>query len=511
MESRNKAVSSYFSKIKINTKHQPFVDSATDGLLNGDIPYHYAKADSRDIYYLDHVILKDYLNESPKELAIKNLNKLSLEDLSFELDLIDKQFVYATMKGYHYPNIEADDKIQLFDNKLLHKELDNIFDSIESSYIKNPEGNESWLIMSDDFETKVMNTELLSGTSGLTVFFAYYIGTTLDVDRKEKAINYLDVCLNKETLSLEYYKKLIDSSNQVLGLQGLGGSILSLCITYKTFKQEKDKELLLKEIDLLKNIDFNSYNTVDVYGGLAGLLIVLCKNIDIFDREILIEYINKIANRIIELRTLEHKGYLLWDNLGKNRPISGFGHGVIGIVEALTLAYEITGNEEYLKVSIDAYKYEHDMYSKKLKTWPDFRSLSFAYEYMNGLCSGAPGIGNAILSISKEKKAFDTYDEDLSKAKKACFEKQNYRDHLCCGNGAVIDFLINAYNSTNQKDYLDKAYNIATKMIERKNTIGNYVLLPSDYKTNNNPSLFFGLAGIGLEIIKLIKAIEKQD
>lgn len=510
IESRNKAISNYFEKIKIDPKLKGFVDSAVDGLINGDIPYHYAKADTRDVYYLDDVVLKDYLKESPKELITKNLYKLSLEDLSYELALIDKQFAYAAMKNYNYPDLEVDNNVPLFDSKLLHEELENIFDSIETSYIKNPEGKESWLVVSDKFETKTMNTELFQGTSGLAVFFANYIEVSLNNSKKQKAMYYLDICLNKEELSLDYYRKQIGNSNQILGLQGLGGSILAICIAYKVGKQKRYKELLSKEIDELKYIDFNSYDAVDAYSGLSGLLIVLCKNMDILDNKAN-DYINKIARRIIELRTLKYKDYLLWDSIKKERPVSGFGHGIIGIVEALTLAYEVTGNSEYLEVSKEAYKYEHDMYSEKLNTWPDFRKYSFAYENMHGICSGAPGIGNSILSINKEKNEFETYDEDLSKAKKACFEIINYRDHLCCGNGAIVDFLVNAYNATKQKDYLDKAYNIMIKMIDRKNTIGDYVLLPRDFKTNNNPALFFGVAGIGLEIVKLIKAIKKQD
>ena len=180
----------------------------------------------------------------------------------------------------------------------------------------------------------------------------------------------------------------------------------------------------------------------------------------------------------------------------------------MGIVEALTLAYEITDNKEYLKVAIESYKFEHDIYSEKLNTWPDFRELPFAYDYMHGLCSGAPGIGNALLSIRKEKSYYETYDIDLSRVENACFNTTNYRDHLCCGNSSILDFLINVYNLANRKEYLDNAYNLLLQMVKRKEDINDYVLLPSDFKTNNNPTLFFGLSGIGLEISKLIKAIE---
>lgn len=508
INNRTTAINELLNKYKLDESLKNYADSAIDGLIQGDIPYHYAKANSKDIYYLNEVILKDYLSDIPINIGIKNVNALSLEDLYFELALIDKQFSYSMHNGYTYKAITLENKDYSLDTSPLKEELEKIYDSIKKSYVIDSKGNQSWLVQDDNAETKAMDESLFKGTSGLAIFFTSYIEICSNANRKAEAINYLDICLNKVLVSLEYYKNLLKDGSCSLGLTGLSGVLLSLVKVSKALNRKEDKELLLKTVELLKDVDFDLYSSVDVYGGLSGLLIVLCKNIKTFNQNYIYVIISKIANRIIRLRNLEYKGYLLWDSLGKKRPISGWGHGIMGVVEALTLAYEITNNKEYLDVAIDSYRFEHDIYSEKLKTWPDLRNLSFAYEYMHGLCSGAPGIGDALLSIDKEKAFFETYDIDFSRAEEACSNIINYRDHLCCGNSSILDFFINAYHITNNIKYINKAYNLVTQMIKRKEDINDYVLLPSDYKTNDNPTLFFGISGIGFEIAKLIKTIE---
>ena len=90
-----------------------------------------------------------------------------------------------------------------------------------------------------------------------------------------------------------------------------------------------------------------------------------------------------------------------------------------------------------------ALAFEHGIYSEKLGTWPDLRSSPVVSKAMHGLCSGAPGIGQALLCCRRNGLCSPQLDEDLERARSCCIGREPlFRDHLCCGNLSAVDFLL---------------------------------------------------------------------
>ena len=78
-----------------------------------------------------------------------------------------------------------------------------------------------------------------------------------------------------------------------------------------------------------------------------------------------------------------------------------------------------------------------------------------------------------------------------------------FRDHLCCGNSAAVEFLLEAGRRLERPELTAKARELLFSMRERAEKRGKYTLLPEGYAQTFDPSLFSGISGIGYELLRL--------
>ena len=116
---------------------------------------------------------------------------------------------------------------------------------------------------------------------------------------------------------------------------------------------------------------------------------------------------------------------------------------------------------------------------------------------MHGLCSGAPGIGLALLACRESGLGSAELDADLERAKRCCLGRRPlYRDHLCCGNSASVDFLLTL------PDGREHAGRLLAFMLERAEAKGGFNYLPEGARSAPAPELFYGAAGVGYELLR---------
>ena len=77
------------------------------------------------------------------------------------------------------------------------------------------------------------------------------------------------------------------------------------------------------------------------------------------------------------------------------------------------------------------------------------------------------------------------------------------KDFLCCGNSAVIDFLLEAGFKTKNERLVEEARSRMAAVIERAARNGHYLCLPRTMNPIFSPGLFYGVAGIGYEMLRL--------
>ena len=143
---------------------------------------------------------------------------------------------------------------------------------------------------------------------------------------------------------------------------GLGGILTGIALMRRYAPSESLDVLCEQVLSVVERADFSGCTVADRIGGLAGLVSVLCR----FD-----EYrshttaIRNAADRILELKTLVYRDYVLWKTLtGIPRALSGAGHGMSGIAEALYAAADVCGDDRYVPAADEALDYELEAYAR---------------------------------------------------------------------------------------------------------------------------------------------------
>ena len=168
-----------------------------------------------------------------------------------------------------------------------------------------------------------------------------------------------------------------------------------------------------------------------------------------------------------------------------------------GIADALAWASVILEDSRCREAARAALDFEHEIYSEKLGNWPDLIGSSVPIQAMQGLCSGSPGVGLALLRCREIGFDSPELDEDIERAKLSCMTKNPlYRDHLCCGNSSTVDFLLSVPGCHEQ------AGRLLAFMKRRKDSEGSYHFMPPIYRQVPRLDLFFGAAGIGYEMLR---------
>lgn len=470
----------------------PVADAEETSLLRGDIPYFYSLADSCDLFSSGHVVVKDYFAASGIENARLRLARMGEEELRFEKELLVSAFSMAVVPLPEGTNrsLPAIQKNGLLSQDHFYAEAETLMKRICDHALRTPDGAIGWMANLEG-QTAFMRPDLMQGTAGLGVFLAACTGSGMTA-----AELYAEACLE----SLEGYIVGLEQGNPLQfsqsnpGLSGVAGILRALRLMATHIPQADS--LYTRLLNMTPRIPVENAGT-DVIGGVSGLISELSAATVPVDRDL----IRRCTNRLLQTKKLLQPGAApLWDTLGKKRAISGMGHGMAGIGSALVQAHHILGDADLLAAANDAFAWESRIYSEKLGTWPDLRTAG-SVSAMHGYCSGAPGIGLALLSCMDVREHITGWDLNMTRALDACTDKPiHFRDHLCCGNAAVVDFLLEAGRRLDREDLTQKAYSMLSQMAQRAQE--DYSYLPSSYQSSFTPSLFYGASGVGYTMLR---------
>lgn len=468
----------------------PVADAEETALLRGDIPYFYSLGDSRDLFVSGCVVVPDYFSTSGVENARTRLQRMSEEELRFEKELFASAFSMAVVPQESRRTHPATTDSSLLTQEQFYAEAEALMKRICDHALTTPDGAIGWMANLEG-RTSAMRPDWMQGTAGLGVFLAACVGSGMDAAR---------LCAEGCLESLEGYIYSLEQGNPVQfaqinpGLTGAAGNLRALRLMRSQMPEAASLYERLRK--LLPQIPVETAGT-DVIGGVSGLIAELSAAPDIADRQLL----RRCADRLLDTKKLLQPGNApLWDTLGKKRPISGAGHGMSGIGTALVGAYEVLGEEALFQAANDAFAWETQIFSESLKTWPDLR-MAGKKGAMHGYCSGAPGMGLALLGCMAHRNRITGWEVNMTRAIDACLHQELlFRDHLCCGNAAVVDFLLEAGRMLNREDLTQDAYRMLSQMAQRAQ--GDYAYLPPSYRNSFTPSLFYGAAGVGYTMLR---------
>lgn len=463
-----------------------------------ELPYFNYRLSETSIYEQNRKIEDSYYKTTALKTVCDHISDMSEKHLFFNLEIIRHSFSECLIKEQGIK--------RTIERKLTPEQrLDKIFEKIKESFIVSPSGDICIVGQKDGDSVCLLNIFASHGMSGIALFLAAYSALCQDSIKKEDAKKLCLILLEKidcQIQSLQEHPELIENLSLYGDADGISG-VLKCALLIRKYLNNKTAENLIKHIiDLINKFDVASIRSSDKFAGLSGLISVFCRFEELPDRK---ENVTKFADRLLQLKGLKYKDVFLWDSILQRKLLSGAGHGMMGIGHALYKAYELTNKQEYKEAAFDAFTFETDIFSEKLQTWPDLRIDNPTNAVMHGFCSGAPGIGNLLVSLKSAEKEIPDYSKNLERALNSCMtHKKMYRDHLCCGNSSVADFMINLFLASGKEEYMEKAKSLLLSETE-------YAYLPEIYRNTFSPGLFFGASGVGYELLRLIKPNEIES
>ena len=467
-------------------------------LMRGDIPLFSVLAAGHDLYSDGCVVCPGYMEISGVENALERLEHMNEAEMRFEEALLCGCFQYRLMK---------DNPVNLCSPELAETplspqaallEAQEIWTDIFTRRLTAPNGAFNWLNLNADAgRSEILSAGMGTGFSGIALFASALQAAGCDTAVMEQT----QLCLQRIRREMEIQltaltqmpeTELVPLLTTMLGEgRGFGGILRALVLMDLHTGTDTFAPLAEQILHLLsQHLDLSQVQMTDRLGGIAGLLATLCTYPELHERPGAHALISACARRLLELRSFEADGFTLWQTISPRHQISGAGHGMMGIAHSLYTAGRLLGETTWLQAADDAMAFEKQTYSEKFGSWPDHRSWP-PQGIMHGYCSGAPGIGILCTGIDT------VVAHEIAALASRTVDTQPllYRDHLCCGNSAIVEYALSA-------GCMEKAGRILRGMRERKLAKGSYRFTTSGYRNVPDPTLAFGLSGVGYEMLR---------
>lgn len=196
--------------------------------------------------------------------------------------------------------------------------------------------------------------------------------------------------------------------------------------------------------------------------------------------------------------------------------LTGLSHGAAGAAVALIELAGMTGDSSFRDATTAAFAYEQHVFDPEEQNWPDYRALprrpgrAQSTSFATFWCHGAPGIALSRLrsmELSGDPAAREDSQIALGTTERAVLGA--LRNHtgnfsLCHGLAGNAEVLAEGTRVLGA-DYptgAEVARQVAETGVERYGSAGSW---PSGAHGGQTPSLFLGLAGVGLFCLRLAR------
>lgn len=253
---------------------------------------------------------------------------------------------------------------------------------------------------------------------------------------------------------------------------------------------------------------------IDVIDGAAGAIPALIRLEAEMAPAVLHSRIAQLADQLVHQAERSVRGWS-WPTIpGANHPnLTGFAHGVAGIVNALLEAHALTQNLAYQEAAFGGLRYENSYFDQQQQNWPDFRMQNQAPND-NGApsgpacscawCHGAPGIALARLRGYELTRHPALKTEALAAVQTTAGQltwDQQPNFSQCHGLAGNADVLLEAADVLDSPDWRQKAVAIGQMGQVRYQQTGLWA--NGLYNGYQLPDFMLGLAGTGYFYLRL--------
>ncbi len=481
-----------------------------------DVPFFTARASSDALILAPGDEIGRFFREPSFDLVVDMIDGLSHDDLERQVGFISAT-LYAhvaretmTMPATTDENErgrEPGDAVDPSDEALVAAAL-AVAESIRSSAIRTRDGSASWiapqlLVQAGRYQLQPLHFDLYSGVTGVALFLAA-------ADRFAPGAGLAELALAAVRPLRSMLNRRPDHLAESLGIGGAGG-LGSIAYGLTRVGDLLDEPALLDDaLDaaVLISADLVAADrALDVIGGAAGAILGLLARHETAPDDRLLGRAVVCGEHLLRTRRPTAAGPRAWVTPDGLRT-TGFAHGTAGIAYSLLRLYRHTCDERLVEAAREAIAYEDTRYSPEHGTWVDYAERGDPL-YLAQWCRGAAGIGLARLG------GLDVLDTDQVRADIDLALDATRRsalrglDQACCGGLGRADVLLTAGRRLGRTDLVDVARAVGAQVVERSAGRGGFVLDPrSPRQLDAPPGFFQGSAGIGYELLRLVRPDE---
>lgn len=432
-------------------------------LLRGDIPLFSARPASRDLWLSASERLPDFFAESSFSVVQRRINQLSREDCERQAWVIRASL--ATL-----PPAPAKDEApvparpapaSMANSESLRAAAQAIGDRLERLSFRGPD-DAAWLGLVQErercWETDALGLDLEGGLPGVALFLAC-LGAVTGQAR------YTTLAQAALTTVQRHLGEWGDEIGLIGAWDGWGGLIYALTHLGALWQRPDllaEAEAVVDRLPALIEED----GVFDVYGGAAGCIGAL----------------RCLAHCAPSSRATE-AAILCGDHLlarVESAPAAGFAHGTAGIAWALLTLHDWTGLERFQAAAREALRQARSRGGEATEDW-----VESGLARLSGLpCADDAGLRAEIAAA-------------LAATLQHGFERNHSLGHGAAGS---LELLLQASRTLGEPEWEARLHHLSAAMLESIEQHGWRCGTPCAVET---PGLLAGLAGIGLQLLRL--------
>jgi lantibiotic biosynthesis protein len=363
-------------------------------------------------------------------------------------------------------------------------------------------------VVLDSFTT--LTADLYGGTSGVALFLAYLHRVTGESAVRETALGAIRQALARAD------ETLAPSNRGLYG--GRAGLALAAARVGQLLGQDSLLERAPRLLDRVEPETGVAPREYDLIGGAAGGLVGCLLVADMTGEQGLVARAAELGDELLKTAQKSDAG-LSWSSpsFPTSGNLTGFSHGAAGVGYALLELNNVVGDARYREGAEQAFKYERGLFDPAQANWPDLRRSRASWSGHGARacatfwCHGAPGIAlsrlraHQLLGGAEYRAEAETALETTRRSLEVELESQLANYSICHGvaGNAEILLLGEQVLGATESDGGRLALRVADTGI--RNYPGRGQPWPCGTQGGESPSLFLGLAGIGLFYLRLVE------
>ncbi|WP_164851223.1 lanthionine synthetase LanC family protein [Larkinella soli] len=354
---------------------------------------------------------------------------------------------------------------------------------------------------------KALEADFYSGSAGVAFFLAALYRAAPDRQLRKTALGILQTTLDNA-------RRIAPPS--VLGFFTGWTGIAWVAIQAGRWLGEE--EPIVRGLQLLHSVatlDLEQTG-MDVVDGAAGVIPVLRQVEAGYPEQNRRDFVIRLADHLLSTAERSPAGWS-WKTVtgGNHRNLTGFAHGVAGIVNALLEAADLTGSAVYREAAFEGLRYENTWFLPAEQNWPDFRMGTQAPSNPMAVeapacscawCHGAPGIALSRLrgfELTGDKTLLTEAETAVRTTARQLTWEQQMNFSQCHGLAGNADVLLEASAILQEPAWREKAEATGRMGQERFARTGLWANgLYNDFQI---PDFMLGLSGTGYFYLRLFR------